>query len=510
MKTTKERREKLLLALILGAALIIRLWHIDWGLPEVYEEAIPFSVAWKFWNWGRAGLDMNPHFFNYPAFTFYLNFFVQAVYYGVGYVVGMFPSLNAFHNTYLQNPTSFIILSRLISVVVDVGTVYCIFQLGAHTTDRQIGFLSAILAAISLPLIRQSHLINVDTALTFFTILSLYCIHKVVTARDAKSYITAGVTIGLAAASKYTGALLMLVFVVGHFHNGDSFKKNLRGSTGRKLISSMTLATVVFLAVNPHIILNWEEFLRDFSFEESHMTSGHLGIDPSMSTGEYYVLHVLPSSLGPVLSIAVVVSILLGVIRKQKLPREIVVFVITYLGVILSWRMRAERYLLPLIPILVLVGSIGMMRVFREFTAWRMKRFAAGILISRPFRYASVSICVLVVIVQPVLALLVYERSHSLPDTRAVAKEWIKTHIPRGSFIATVPLGIEFSGEMYPVFPIPFLSVNAERLAAFYDPRWYEDFDLVIGSDFEESCGNAGLQGQTSESRTNSARDRKR
>jgi tetratricopeptide (TPR) repeat protein len=32
---------------------------------------------------------------------------------------------------------------------------------------------------------------------------------------------------------------------------------------------------------------------------------------------------------------------------------------------------------------------------------------------------------------------------------------------------------------------MPFLSVNAERVAPFYDTRWFEDFDLIVGSDFD-------------------------
>ena len=124
MKLQGHQAEKLWLVIILSSAFFIRLWHVDWGLPEVYEEAFPFSIAWKFWNWGHNGIDLNPHFFNYPAFTFYTNFLVQVAYYNVGHLVGIFSNIDAFHDAYLQNPTPFIILARLISVVFEIGRAH--------------------------------------------------------------------------------------------------------------------------------------------------------------------------------------------------------------------------------------------------------------------------------------------------------------------------------------------------------------------------------------------------
>lgn len=66
---TAER--SLFLALVMFG-LALRLWHINWSLPFLYDEAIPLRISWQFWNWGKQGLDFNPHFFTYPALTFYL------------------------------------------------------------------------------------------------------------------------------------------------------------------------------------------------------------------------------------------------------------------------------------------------------------------------------------------------------------------------------------------------------------------------------------------------------
>src|SRR5436309_11200871 len=81
------------LLFILAAGLSLRLWNINWGLPELYDEATPLVKAWKMWNWGQGGFEFNPHFFNYPALTFYLQFVVQVIHYFIGHLLGSYPDL---------------------------------------------------------------------------------------------------------------------------------------------------------------------------------------------------------------------------------------------------------------------------------------------------------------------------------------------------------------------------------------------------------------------------------
>src|SRR6266849_441949 len=118
----KTFRDNIALILILIIALCIRLWHINWGLPEVYEEAWPLRAAWNFWNWNGKGLDFNPHIFNYPAFTFYIQFLIQVIHVGVGRAMGLYPNLQAFKQAFDSNPAVFVITDRLCSTLFDVGT----------------------------------------------------------------------------------------------------------------------------------------------------------------------------------------------------------------------------------------------------------------------------------------------------------------------------------------------------------------------------------------------------
>ena len=77
-------------------ALAIRAVNLDWGFPEVFEEATPVREAVGFWGVPSESIDLNPHFFKYPSLTFYLNFLAQSVWYFWFSLTGQVESLNEF------------------------------------------------------------------------------------------------------------------------------------------------------------------------------------------------------------------------------------------------------------------------------------------------------------------------------------------------------------------------------------------------------------------------------
>src|SRR5258708_30048210 len=91
----------------------------------------------------------------------------------------------------------------------------------------------------------------------------------------------------------------------------------------------------------------------------------------------------------------------------------------------------------------------------------------------------------LILVLQPLSDVLAYHRSFSEPDTRAVVKEWIIKHVPLGGALAMGPFGIDFSRYPFLILPIPFNAGLTEQTIPFYNAQWYEDFNLVITSDFD-------------------------
>ena len=222
MKGNGERWTGSALLVILLAGAAVRCWHIGWGLPEIFEEATPFTIGWRFWHWGSPGLDLNPHFFNYPALTFLLNFILQAMHYGAGHLAGTYPDLASFGNAFASDPTTFIVLSRLLTVAFDCATMYAVYLLSKEFMTSGAALLPTLVVALNPLMIRNGHLINVDTPLVFFSVAALYTIVKLYRSGDLKWYIAAGAAIGLAASAKYTGALLIPVLLFAHLLRSGS------------------------------------------------------------------------------------------------------------------------------------------------------------------------------------------------------------------------------------------------------------------------------------------------
>ncbi len=482
---TTQFTKKYLLWLLLAFAAGLRIWHLNWGLPELYEEAFPFAISWKFWNWGNPGVDFNPHFFHYPGLAFYLNFIIQAAYFLVGFIIGWFPDLAAFQRAYEADPTVFILLSRCLSVLFDVGTVYILFRLGTEIVNEQAGLLAGFLAAVSPLLIKQSHLVNVDTLLTFFAILSILFFYRLSEREEKKWYVWSGITIGLAASSKYNGALLLIVLTAVHFF---TVARNDKIFAREKLLNwatAVALSGIVFIATNPFSVLSFEEFYTHFKFEEMHMGAGHLGLSSTEQTWEFYLLRSLPEHMGWPLLIAAFCTLAYLLFRRRNLFPVAGLLPVIYLTVICTWNMRADRYLLPVIPPLILLASIGIIFARDYVAQWKFPEVLTPVFALPGGRLLMFTIVTVILFVQPLIGVSRYHQSVALPDTRVAAKEWVIQHMPKGSIIGTILFGMHLPDSLFRIFPIPFLAVNTERVAAFYDTRWFEDFDMVVGTSYD-------------------------
>lgn len=470
----KFTREERLLALILAIGAILRFWHIAWSLPDMYEEAYPFAIAWKFWRWGEPGITLNPDFFHYPALTFYLQFALQSVHYGIGRIAGSYADLSAFRQAYEQDPTLFIASARALSASFDIGAIVLAYLLARRWFGTTAALVAALAMALNPLLVLQSQLVGVDTPMTFFVLLALYLMARSYDEPTLRNYLLTGIAVGLAASAKYNGALLLVPFAVAHFWRkapGEQLQPRFT-----PLLAASAAAALTFLVLNPYTLLNHGRFLSDFSYEQRHMATGHLGVDASQSSLIYYLFEALPGALGWPMVVAAGAGLALAAAGRHRRLAITALFPVIYLVVIGSWEMRADRYLLPILPSLLIIAAGAL----SEFWEWIAKRSR-----SRLVRWASGGALLLFVLTPPVVATISYHRTHILPDTRTEAKEWILKEIPDGSVIVTGPFGMRIPERRFTTLLIPFTPTGAEALAPFYDPRWYDELELLIASDYD-------------------------
>ena len=105
---------------ILTIGLGLRLWGITFGLPNVNcrpDESLLVHKALAI-----ASGDLNPHFFNYPSFQFYLLALLFGLYFAAGWVFGAFADVQQFEVGFFTDPSAFYLLGRVLSARRSVGS----------------------------------------------------------------------------------------------------------------------------------------------------------------------------------------------------------------------------------------------------------------------------------------------------------------------------------------------------------------------------------------------------
>ncbi len=472
---------RLILACILIIAAGLRIWNITWGLPGLYDEAIPLRYAMKLWTISSPHVDYT--FFVYPALTYYVHFVAQYIHFLVGYLAGTYAGLRQFQDAFGTDPSSFAVVSRLVSVLFDLGSVLMANVLGNRFAGRRTGLLAAGLVAINFLHVKEAHLINVDTPLTFFALLSVYICYRLYLEGSRRWYLLGGLAIGLATATKYNAAVLLIVLAVGHGLRAESFSKAARGLLSSNLLWSVGTAAAVFVVLNPLILVNLDSFLTKFSALGTLIESRNLGISPGESTLGYYLFDCLPSNLGWILTIAAIVSTGHLAVERKKKNFILLAFPVVFFAAIATWEARAERYILPVVPLLLIITSSGLLRLY-DLVRLSVSHGRARDLAARYLPTGGMLVALSINIV-PLVSLWKQELAYSLPDTRKATLEWIEGHIAPGSAIALGFIGLEFPADRYITLPIQFSTIGSEQFAPFYDTRWYEDLDLVIASDYD-------------------------
>ena len=198
---------KLCLAAIILSAIGLRFWGIGFGLPNVNcrpDESILVHKALSI-----ASGDLNPHFFNYPSFQFYLLALVYGLYFAGGWVVGSFAGVAQFELGFYTDPSAFYAIGRSATAVLGVVSVGIVYRLGAGMGGARSGLLSAAFLATCFLHVRDSHFLTVDVPAMCYALLAFACIWRFLDKKNVSAFYAAAGFIGLAASTKYNVALLM-------------------------------------------------------------------------------------------------------------------------------------------------------------------------------------------------------------------------------------------------------------------------------------------------------------
>jgi len=439
------------LALVLLAGLGLRLWGVRQGLPYAYnsDEAdhfLPHAV--EMFQKGT----LNPGYFaNPPAFTYVLHGLLAIAYGGAGGAV----------HAYEHDPESVFTLARVAAALLGTAALWLLYATGARLFNRATGLLAAAIEAVAFLPVFYAHLALNDVPTLAPVTLSLLGSAGILRKGRARDYVLAGIGLGLASATKYTGGIVIvpLAAAVAARLLAD------RPAAGRRALRGLALAgfaaLAAFLLANPYALLDYSAFHGELVHQStlSGEAQGKLGAPGD--GGIVYYLWSLTWGLGWVPALAALGGAVTVWRSERALWWLLVPAALAFLVFMGLQGRYFGRWLLPIFPILCMLAASFTMQVARAgiqlARGWRTGGEPGSEGAARGRRTAF-GVAITALLVAAVLAQgLIYSVHSGLvlssADTRALTRNWMLEHIPAGTRVVVEPVAAESWGEHWKQYP---------------------------------------------------------
>jgi hypothetical protein len=393
---------------LMAGALTLRLWGVKQGLPYSYnadENAhfVPKAIQ-------LFGHGWNPHYFvNPPAYTYVLHL-VFAVWYG---------GREGVSSTFAIDQGQVFIIARVVSAIAGTLAIWALYLAGSRFFDRRVGLLSAALLAVAFLPVFYSHLALNDVPTLAPICLSLWGTAGVLRDGRRHYYVLAGVGLGLACATKYTGGIVLLPLLAAL-----ALRRDVKG-----LVLAGVLAVLAFFVANPYAFIDHGAFHQGLVHQSTAADDalGKLGL--TQSSGIAYYLWTFTWGLGWVPAIAAAVAIVVLALRD---PPAFVVLAPAPVAFLLFMGTQGRffgRWLMPIFPLACILAAYLAVRAVDALAARRPA--LAPVLLA----VGAVALCG-----QGLVYSLHSGRVLARADTRNLARDWLVANVPEHSRIVVEPV----------------------------------------------------------------------
>ena len=302
-----SKHRYLLLMPIFAVALYLRLNH-QWLIPYFYN-ADEYFVVHPSLHIFLTG-TLNPHIFKYGSCIYYTTALLYWIYFHLYSTIYAFPFSSLIGQLNDASPILYTI-GRYESAFFDLMNILMIYVISKRLFQRQsIALVAALMIALNPLNIYMSHMAKVDTALTFFVLLVFYFSLRIQKHGRPMDMVLAGISAGLAMATKYDLIALLPPLLAFHFYT----RHHRTTSAGRILLFIITVFFFFFLA-SPYTVLDLRGFLMDIRSESAQQGLSLATLGWVHTRFIYQFLVQLPFSL----SISVYVLFIMGLLRYKTL-----------------------------------------------------------------------------------------------------------------------------------------------------------------------------------------------
>lgn len=365
MSSDRDRADRpshvpwLLLILLLGAAL--RLVPIWFGLP--FDRARPDEETAI----GRALAildgDPNPHFFHWPSLTFYVFAGTLNAASWLQRIVGR-DRLLSVNDQYL--------LTRGFVAVAGTATIAALFALTRRAFDDRTAVIASLFLAVAPLHVRESHFAMTDVLMTLFVTAS---IAVGLEAQTMPAFALAAFTAGLAASTKYTGAVALAAVAAALWRRTRDASVDAWQLWTTAAGIAVAFAAGFFVAT-PYALLDFRSFASGVGFDVGHLSTGHGFLDLGRGW-TYHLRRSLPYGVGWPVLVAAVPGAVVMARHRPRVALVVGVFCATVYAVLGPGRTVFFRYVLPLVPFVCVLAAVAV-RQSADWLGRRIPMLASG------------------------------------------------------------------------------------------------------------------------------------
>ncbi|MCA9222300.1 MAG: glycosyltransferase family 39 protein, partial [Planctomycetales bacterium] len=367
-------------------------------------------------------------------------------------------------------------VGRFLSAIFDTLTVAMVFLIGRRIAGRRAGLYAAMIAALTPMAIQLAHFWTTDSWLTFFVLMTIWLLLRAMDEGSRKSFILAGISFGLAMATKGSvftlAGLVAVAIVLAAWQRRDEFDRlieTIAWAIERAMLAAFA-SVFAFAIFEPYALWQPDVYV-DQLLNQSHIISGsfdvpftrqYIGTLPIA----YQIEQVVRWGWGPVAGVLIFVG---AFVLSKRLIRHpdpagllLIAWFVGYGIVIAVPETKFLRYLAPLIPVFALMAGLAIEAIADWFSRRNLKRMAVAV----------PAVLLLGVAFWTAAFMNVYAGTHP----RIAASEWIYANVPPGSVIQS-----EYWDDSLP------LNLNASLNANAYSYTW-DGFDFYAAPPAPEAA----------------------
>ncbi|MBI2613557.1 MAG: glycosyltransferase family 39 protein [Candidatus Levybacteria bacterium] len=282
--------------------------------------------------------------------------------------------IEEYRHSQLLSGQNFLYWTRYLNAFFGSLAVIAVYLLGKKLFGKSVGLVAAFLLAVNYRHVVSSVLVLADAPVSFFALLSIILSFNLIKNRSMKSYLLAGIGLGLSLSVKYFVYVIPFFFLchllsVFDRRNLALNKKIFLLFISKNLLLSLGIFAITFFIINPFIFLDSKNFLTEYSYDSQRFgvtspISILLNYDYHRSlVGLYYLIRY---AIGDWLSLAIIVGFFYSAIRGFKntliLSFVIIPFLIVFLVIAAP---SSARYYTAIMPLLLLFPSFLIIDILR-------------------------------------------------------------------------------------------------------------------------------------------------